>query len=63
MRLLERCDAFRKPARFAEVLQACECLARGRPGREESAYPQRQRLLGALQAAQSVATEPIASMQ
>ena len=61
VRLLERCDAFRKPARFAEVLLACECLARGRLGREASAYPQRQRLLGALQAAQSVATEPIAS--
>ena len=61
VRLLERCDAFRKPARFAEVLLACECLARGRLGREASAYPQRQRLLGALQAAQSVATEPIAT--
>ena len=61
VRLLERCDAFRKPARFAEVLLACECDARGRLGREASAYPQRQRLLGALQAAQSVATEPIAT--
>ena len=61
VRLLERCDAIRKPARFAEMLLACECDARGRLGLQEAAYPQRQRLLGALAAAQSVATEPIAA--
>jgi tRNA nucleotidyltransferase (CCA-adding enzyme) len=61
VRLLERCDAIRKPARFADVLLACECDARGRLGLEESAYPQRPRLLAALAAAQSVATEPIAA--
>jgi tRNA nucleotidyltransferase (CCA-adding enzyme) len=60
VRLLERCDAFRKPARFAEVLLACECDARGRLGFEDVAYPQRQRLLQSLQAAQSVATNIIA---
>jgi tRNA nucleotidyltransferase (CCA-adding enzyme) len=60
VRLLERCDAFRKPQRFAEILLACECDARGRLGHEDHAYPQRQRLLAALAAAQSVATEPIA---
>ena len=59
--LLERCDAIRKPARFADLLLACECEARGRLGLEDSAYPQRQRLLAALAAAQSVATEPIAT--
>ena len=57
VRLLERCDAFRKPARFAEVLLACECDARGRLGFEDSAYPQRQRLLQSLQAAQTVTAE------
>jgi tRNA nucleotidyltransferase (CCA-adding enzyme) len=57
VRLLERCDAFRKPARFAEVLLACECDARGRLGFEETAYPQRQRLLQSLQAAQAVTSE------
>ena len=61
VRLLERCDAFRKPARFADVLLACECEARGRLGQRESAYPQRPRLLGVLQAAQTVATSLIAS--
>ncbi len=60
VRLLERCDAFRKPARFGEILLACECDARGRLGFEESAYPQRARLAGALAAAQSVITAGIA---
>ena len=60
VRLMERCDAFRKPARFADALLACECDARGRLGFEESAYPQRERLLGALAAAQSVATDTVA---
>ncbi|MGP1682989.1 MAG: multifunctional CCA addition/repair protein, partial [Giesbergeria sp.] len=41
LRLLERCDAIRQPARFEDVLLACECDARGRLGLEESAYPQR----------------------
>ena len=60
VRLLERCDAFRKPQRFADVLLACECDARGRLGLEGSAYPQRARLLGVLHAAQGVATREIA---
>ena len=60
VRLLERCDAFRKPQRFAEVLQACECDARGRLGLAERPYPQAPRLLAALAAAQSVATHSIA---
>jgi tRNA nucleotidyltransferase (CCA-adding enzyme) len=60
VRLLERCDAFRKPQRFDLVLLACECDARGRLGLEERAYPQRQRLQGALQAAQQVSTTVIA---
>ena len=61
VRLLERCDAIRKPERFAEILLACECDARGRLGFEESAYPQRPRLLAALAAVQSVVTREIAA--
>jgi tRNA nucleotidyltransferase (CCA-adding enzyme) len=61
VRLLERCDAFRKPARFDEALLACECDARGRLGHDDAAYPQRQRLLLALHAAQSVDTSLVAS--
>ncbi|MFT3779478.1 MAG: multifunctional CCA addition/repair protein [Ottowia sp.] len=60
VRLLERCDAFRKPARFADVLLACECDARGRLGMEDDAYPQRPRLLAALAAAQAVPTAEVA---
>jgi len=61
VRLLERCDAIRKPQRFADVLLACECDARGRLGFEERPYPQRARLMSALAAAQSVATASIAA--
>ena len=60
MRLLERCDAVRQAERFALVLQACECDARGRLGFEAVAYPQATRLLQAQQAALSVETAPIA---
>lgn len=61
VRLLERCDALRKPARFADALLACECDARGRLGRGDDAYPQRPRLLAALAAALDVVTAPIAA--
>ena len=60
VRLLERCDAFRKPTRFDEALLACECDARGRLGHEHAAYPQRQRLRHALHAAQTVNTSEVA---
>ena len=60
VRLLERCDGFRKPLRFDEALLACECDARGRGGLQETPYPQRPRLMAALIAAQRVATQAIA---
>jgi tRNA nucleotidyltransferase (CCA-adding enzyme) len=44
VRLLERCDALRRPERWDEVLLACECDARGRLGLEEMVYEQRARL-------------------
>jgi tRNA nucleotidyltransferase (CCA-adding enzyme) len=61
VRLLERCDALRRPDRFAELLLACECDARGRLGLEDSAYPQRARLLDALRRVQAVDTSAIAT--
>ena len=61
VRLLERCDALRKPARFHDVLLACECDARGRLGHGEHVYPQRVRLAQALALAQSVETAAIAA--
>ena len=48
VRLLERCDALRQPERFAEVLLACACDARGRLGFAERPYPQAARLQAAL---------------
>jgi tRNA nucleotidyltransferase (CCA-adding enzyme) len=60
LRLLERCDALRKPERFGQALLACECDARGRAGLQEEPYPQRERLSRALRAALAVATAPIA---
>jgi tRNA nucleotidyltransferase (CCA-adding enzyme) len=59
--LLERSDALRKPERFAAVLQACACDARGRLGRAHSPYPQAERLGRALAAALAVATDAVAA--
>ncbi|SOY53927.1 multifunctional CCA addition/repair protein [Cupriavidus taiwanensis] len=60
VRLLERCDALRKPTRFAQALQACEADKRGRKGFEHHAYPQAARLLAAREAAASVDAGAIA---
>jgi len=60
LRLLERCDALRKPQRFADVLLACECDARGRLGKHNADYPQRQRLSHVLQVALSVPPAEVA---
>jgi tRNA nucleotidyltransferase (CCA-adding enzyme) len=54
LRLLERCDALRRPERFELVLWACECDARGRTGREHEPYAPRARLAGALRAVLAV---------
>ena len=61
LRLLERCDALRRPDRFADALLACECDARGRLGLEQRPYPQRERLLQALSTVQAVDTSAIAA--
>ncbi|HET7866976.1 MAG TPA: multifunctional CCA addition/repair protein [Burkholderiaceae bacterium] len=58
LRLLERCDALRKPQRFELALQACECIALG-PG--DAPYAPRSRLLGALAVAQGVDTAAVAA--
>jgi tRNA nucleotidyltransferase (CCA-adding enzyme) len=44
LKLLEECDAFRRPERFRELLLACQCDAQGRTGLEEKPYPQREYL-------------------
>lgn len=52
--LLERLDAFRRPARFEQVLLACEFDARGRLGLETRDYASRRWMQAALARAQSV---------
>jgi tRNA nucleotidyltransferase (CCA-adding enzyme) len=59
--LLERCDAIRKPARFSELLMACEADARGRAGRSDQPYPQSAMWQSALLAARGVDAGAIAS--
>jgi len=40
LELLERVDVARRPERFAQLLEACLCDARGRTGFEDCEYPQ-----------------------
>jgi tRNA nucleotidyltransferase (CCA-adding enzyme) len=61
LRLFERCDALRRPARFTQVLQACECDSRGRTGREDEPYAPARRLPPLLQAALAVDTAAVAA--
>lgn len=61
LRLLERCDAFRKPRRFREILQACECDARGRLGLQDEPYSQAERLSLALDIALAVPTAEVSA--
>ena len=61
MRLLERCDAIRKPERWPDILLACECDARGRLGFENTPYAPAHRLREVLRAAMSVTTSDIAA--
>ena len=61
LRLFERCDAVRRPGRFALLLQACECDARGRTGLEDQPYAPGQRLPPLLKAALGVDTAAIAA--
>lgn len=62
LRLLVRCDAIRRPDRFAQVLQACEADARGRLGLQDRAYPQAAHLHRMLKAALSVDTASVSDL-
>ena len=58
--LLERVDAFRRPDRFEEFLQACESDFRGRPGYEDRPFPPPAYLRQALDAAQAIDAAAVA---
>jgi tRNA nucleotidyltransferase (CCA-adding enzyme) len=60
VKLFDSCDLWRKPQRFAQILQACECDAHGRTGHEHDAYPQTAYLLACAQAARAVDAGEIA---
>ena len=60
VRLFDSCDLWRKPQRFAQILQACECDAHGRTGHEHDAYPQSAYLLECAKSAQAVNAGDIA---
>lgn len=60
VKLLERTDALRRPERFAQLLLACECDYRGRPGREDTPWPAADILRRALSAVQAVDAGAIA---
>ena len=60
VKMLERCDGFRKPQRFIDMLQVAECDHRGRTGFEDRPFPQKARLHAALAAARAVDAGAIA---
>lgn len=59
--MLQALDAYRKPDRFEEFLQACSCDFHGRPGYAEKPYPQAERLRETFAAARTVDAGAIAA--
>jgi tRNA nucleotidyltransferase (CCA-adding enzyme) len=59
--LLEKCDALRRPARFAELLDACRCDYTGRAGWQERPYDSPELLYKVLAAVNSVDAGKIAA--
>ena len=60
LKILERCDALRRPERFGQVLLACEADHRGRLGLEAVPYVAAERWRAALAAVQEVDAAVIA---
>jgi tRNA nucleotidyltransferase (CCA-adding enzyme) len=58
LELLERLDAFRRPARFEHWVLACEADARGRKGLENREYPQADHLRRARDTVAKVTLDP-----
>ena len=61
VKVLEKCDAFRRPERFEKVLLACEADARGRTGLENRRYPQAGIFRNSYEAAASIDAAAIAA--
>ncbi len=58
LKMLEGCDAFRRPQRFRDLLVTCEADYRGRGGLRHRPYPQAELLRRAQDAALAVALTP-----
>lgn len=61
IKLFQSTDAWRRPARFEQLLQACRADARGRWGHEQDDYPQADYLLALLAVARAVDAGAIAA--
>jgi tRNA nucleotidyltransferase (CCA-adding enzyme) len=61
VKLFERADALRRPERFGQLLEACECDFRGRPGWEDRPWTAGDILRRALAAVQAVDAGAIAA--
>lgn len=60
VKLFQSADAWRRPERFAQLLQACASDARGRGGSEHESYPQADYLLQLLAVARALDAGEIA---
>jgi len=60
VKVFDRCDLWRKPERFAQILLTCESDAHGRTGHENDAYPQSAYMMECAKAAQAVNAGDIA---
>lgn len=60
IKLFQSVDAWRRPERFAQMLQACSADARGRAGHEQDTYPQADYLANLLTLARAVDAGEIA---
>ena len=59
LKLFDRCDLWRRPERFEQLLTVCEADARGRGGRQDAAYPPRPLLQQLAQAARAVSAKSL----
>ena len=59
LKVIDACDAFRKPEQFEQFLLACTADARGRKDHEHDDYPQADRFRRAYAAAKRVDTQAI----
>ena len=58
LNVIEGLDAFRKPQRFSQYLLACEADFRGRPGYENTDFPEKTAFQACFDAASEVSAAP-----